>query len=101
MSALTPREKSILTQNDPSMKHIASRIDKERKAMRLANPSVDWYLTKYHGARPITEQAQQREQVWNMQQRNSRTTDSVRTLSYDGYRATPAGRVVHSSLTGA
>ena len=101
MSALTPREKAILTAKDPSMKHIAARIKKERQAMRLANPSIDWYLTKYHGARPITTQAQQREQIWGMQQRNARVTDSVRTLDSEGFRATPAGRVVHSSLTGA
>ena len=101
MSALTPRQKSILTQNDPSMKYIAARIKKERQAMRLANPNIDWYLTKYHGARPVTEQAQQREQVWMMQQRNSRTTNAVRTLDHEGFRTTPAGRVVHSTLTGA
>ena len=69
--------------------------------MRQNNPDIDWYLTKYHGARPITEQAKVREHLWLQMQQNANITGSVRTPHHAGYRATAAGRVIHSSLTGA
>ena len=101
LKANTPHMKSMLRQTDPDIDRIAKRIEQERVRMRQNNPDIDWYLTKYHGARPITEQAKVRENLWLQMQQNANITGAVRTPHHTGYRATAAGRVIHSSLTGA
>ena len=97
----SPHMKAMLRQTDPDIDRIAKRIEQERLRLRHDNPEIDWYLTKYHGARPVTEQAKVRESLWVQTQQNSYITGSVRTPHFSGYKATAAGRVIHSSLTGA
>lgn len=95
MSAANDRQRKIMMAADPSLARIAKKIEAARKAYRIANPEVDWYLVKYHNAAPVTRAAIEKEAAWRNQQRFASTTNIVQTLSFDKFDVSPAGKVFH------
>ena len=95
MSAANDRQRKIMMAADPSLARIAKKIEAARKAYRIANPEVDWYLVKYHNAAPVTRAAIEKEAAWRNQQWFASTTNIVQTLSFDKFDVSPAGKVFH------
>ena len=100
MAAPSEHRKAMLIDADPDMARIGRTIERARIDMRREIPAVDWALVKFHGARPISDETAQRENLWIQAQQNSLYTNSVLTPSATGYKKTAAGRIIHSSLTG-
>ena len=100
IAAPSAHRKAMLIDADPDMARIERTIERARLAMRKEIPAVDWALVKFHGARPISGETAQRENLWMQAQQNSLYTNAVLTPSPSGYKKTAAGRIIHSSLTG-
>ena len=99
MSAPTALQKAILKAGDRRYVDLERKLKAARVKYRKANPYADAYLVKYHGARPSTNAASNLEQRWHNSTMHAQSTGSVTTLSASGYNLSPAGRVLHSSLT--
>ena len=99
MSAPTSLQKSILKAGDRRYVEIERKMAAARLKWRKANPYGDSYLVKYYGLRPVTNASKDLETRWYNRQIQAQSTGSVSTLSASGYNLSPAGRVLHSSLT--
>ena len=101
LSQPTARRKALLRQTDSTYADIARKIAAARISLRERNYNVDWYLTKFHGARPITNYAIGMEENWILMQHNKFSGNiALETPDPRGYSVTASGQVIHSLLTG-
>ena len=99
MTAPTTLQKAILKAGDRRYVDIERKMAAARLKWRKSNPHADSYLVKYYGLRPVTDAAKNLETRWYNRQMQAQSTGDVSTLSAGGYSLSPAGRVLHSSLT--
>ena len=96
LSTPSERRKALLRQKDSRYTTIARSIAASRKEMRFTNPLLDWTLTKFHNARPLTNYGRMMEANWVVQQDMSYMNKTTTSPDPNKFSLSAAGYVLYN-----